>query len=149
MTLIRYSIGSFLSIGEKAKLASMNLIPPIGSDRPLLPITFFSAVNIPLALPPFVAKGLGWPDWGLGFYGVNTLFGKWLLEEIGTTSCLNRCRKALSEKDVEKHGDGFAEEPRIRGWTLLDYYSEPGDSQVVPLLVECNFLGRKNGEEGW
>jgi len=143
-----YSIGSFLSIPEKAKLATMNLVPSIGSDRPVLPITFFSAVNVPLALPPIVAKGFGWPDWGIGFYGVNALLGKWLLEEIGTTTnCVNRCKKTSVDRDLEKNEDSFAEEPRIRGWTFMDYYSEPGD--VVPLLVECNFLGRKNGEEGW
>ena len=147
MILFRYSIGSFLSIGEKAKLATMNMIPPTGLNQPVLPITFFSAVNVPLALPPMVAKGFGWPDWGLGFYGVNTLLGKWLLEEIGTTNCLNK--KYSLDRDLEKNEDNFAEEPRIRGWTFLDYYSEPETSQVVPLLVECNFLGRKDGEEGW
>jgi 1-phosphatidylinositol phosphodiesterase len=144
MILLRYAIGSFLSIGEKAKLATMNLIPPTGLNQPVLPITFFSAVNVPLALPPIVAKGLGWPDWGLGFYGVNALLGKWLLEEIGTTNCITRRKKTPVDMDLEKNDDSLSEEPRIRGWTFLDYYSEPGDSQVVPLLVECNFLGRKN-----
>ena len=127
----------------------MNLIPPISLDQPVLPITFFSAVNIPLALPPIVAKGFGWPDWGLGFHGVNTHVGKWLLEQIGANNCASRRNMANLDRDSEKNDNGFAEEPRIRGWTLLDYYSEPGDSQVLPLLVECNFLGRKSGEEGW
>jgi 1-phosphatidylinositol phosphodiesterase len=149
MISFRYSIGSFLAIGEKAKLATMNMIPPTGLNQPVLPITFFSAVNVPLALPPIVAKGIGWPDWGLGFYGVNTLLGKWLLEEIGTTTCINNRRQMALDRDLEKNEDSFTQEPRIRGWTLLDYYSEPGDSQVVPLLVECNFLGRRDGEEGW
>ena len=39
--------------------------------------------------------------------------------------------------------------PRIRGWVLMDYYEDPVDAGVIPLLVECNFRGRKAGEEGW
>lgn len=48
-------------------------------------------------------------------------------------------------------GDGqdTRQEPRIRGWAMLDFYSEPSGIDVVPLLVECNFLGRTPGEEGW
>jgi len=63
-------------------------------------------------------------------YGVNALLGKWLLERMGDG------------------GGGGAEKGLMRGWTLMDYYSEP--AQVVPLLVECNFLGGRiqNGEEG-
>jgi 1-phosphatidylinositol phosphodiesterase len=42
-----------------------------------------------------------------------------------------------------------ADEPRIRGWAYMDFYEDPVESGVVPLLVECNFRGRKLGEEGW
>ena len=111
----------------------MNLLPPTldsTQQQPFLPITYFSAASFPFALPPIVAKGFGWPDWGLGVYGINTLLGRWLLEQMGDTNTV-------------------LEGPKIRGWTLMDYYSEPSESQVVPLLVECNFLGRRNGEEGW
>jgi len=143
-----YSIPSFFSIPEKVKLGTMNLLPPRDTKQAVMPVTYFSAVNIPLALPPIVAKGFGWPDWGLGVHGVNTLLGKWLLEEMASTLMdANHRRKILG--GLEKDVDPFAEEPRIRGWSFLDYYSEPGDSQVVPLLVECNFIGRKPGEEGW
>lgn len=42
-----------------------------------------------------------------------------------------------------------AEEPRLRGWALMDYFVEPEGGNLVPLLVECNYRGRKVGEEGW
>ena len=46
-------------------------------------------------------------------------------------------------------GQEAGQEPRIRGWAMVDFYSEPSGVNVVPLLVECNFLGRTPGEEGW
>jgi 1-phosphatidylinositol phosphodiesterase len=100
----------------------MNLLPPTDTQPPCLPITYFSAANFPLALPSIVAKGFGWPAWGLGVYGINTLLGKWLLERMGESTVSN-----------------------LGGWTLMDYCDEPGETQVVPLLVECNFLGRRDG----
>ena len=42
-----------------------------------------------------------------------------------------------------------AEELRLRGWALMDYFIEPEGGNLVPLLVECNYRGRKVGEEGW
>jgi 1-phosphatidylinositol phosphodiesterase len=44
---------------------------------------------------------------------------------------------------------GAIDEPRIRGWAYMDFYEDPVESGVVPLLVECNFRGRKLGDEGW
>ncbi|KAI0303502.1 PLC-like phosphodiesterase [Multifurca ochricompacta] len=29
----------------------------------------------------------------------------------------------------------------LRGWTLMDFYDKPVESGIVPLLIECNFLG--------
>ena len=91
----------------------------------MLNISFFSAASFPLAFPPTIARGFGWPKWGLGVEGVNGRLGKWLLDRFAQ--------------------DG--ERARIRGWAFMDYYAEPAD--VVPLLVECNFRGRISGEEGW
>jgi 1-phosphatidylinositol phosphodiesterase len=51
------------------------------------------------------------------------------------------------EGDVTRSLD--AEEPRLRGWALMDYFTEPEGGNLVPLLVECNYRGRKVGEEGW
>jgi 1-phosphatidylinositol phosphodiesterase len=51
------------------------------------------------------------------------------------------------EQDVTRSLD--AEETRLRGWALMDYFTEPEGGNLVPLLVECNYRGRKVGEEGW
>ena len=110
----------------------------------------------PLALPPVVAKGFGWPKMGLGVEGVNSRLGAWLIDQLGGLPYLNKTsartkRKAssLEEKDAQALAAANQSEPRIRGFALLDYYSEPEGGYIVPLLVECNFRGRKDGEEGW
>lgn len=121
----RYAIPSFLSIPEKVSQSTQVLLPPTESDRPTLSITYFSAAKFPLAFPPTIARGFGWPQLHLGVEGVNSRVGKWLLDMLTSS-------------------DG---EPRLRGWTLVDYYADP-DQSLAPLLVECNFRGRK-GEEGW
>ncbi|KAF9484915.1 PLC-like phosphodiesterase [Pholiota conissans] len=139
-----YSIPSFFSIPEKVYLGTKNLIPPTNTQQPLLPITYFSAASFPLAFPPTIAKGFGWPKWGIGIEGVNSRLGKWLLDQLGGTSDANG--KGMKE---DKEKVSAAEEPRIRGWTFLDYYAEPEDGGIIPLLVECNYRGRKKGVEGW
>uniref|UniRef100_A0A8H7Y5F9 Phosphatidylinositol-specific phospholipase C X domain-containing protein n=1 Tax=Psilocybe cubensis TaxID=181762 RepID=A0A8H7Y5F9_PSICU len=153
-TLVRthdwYGIPSFLSIPEKVKLGTENLIPPPDLKKPLLPITYFSAASFPLAFPPTVAKGFGWPKWGLGVEGVNSKLGAWLLDQLGGDA--GAAYPKATNKDIllEKRPQGEQQaEPRIRGWTFLDYYSEPEGGDLVPLLIECNFRGRKEGEEGW
>ena len=40
-------------------------------------------------------------------------------------------------------------EPRLRGWCMMDFISYPDPQGLIPLLVECNWQGRKVGEEGW
>ena len=125
----RYAIPSFLAIPEKTALATAMLLPPTPDappfSGPVLNVSYFSAASFPLAFPPTIARSFGWPKWGLGVEGVNTRLGKWLLEQFSQNG----------------------EDARIRGWAFLDFYAEPDD--VVPLLVECNFRGRKPGEEGW
>jgi 1-phosphatidylinositol phosphodiesterase len=152
--LLRYAIPSFLSIPEKVERATQNLIiPPTTTGKPTLAITYFSAALIPLALPPIIAKGFGWPAWGFGMEGVNSRLGAWLLDKLagGPTDATDAEQgKALgAEKPSSPVLSVEAEEPRIRGWTFLDYYSESKVGNIVPLLVECNFRGRKEGEEGW
>lgn len=141
----RYGIPTFFSIPEKFQLASANLLPPTDAPQPVLPITYFSAASIPFAIPPTVAKGFGWPKWGLGVEGVNSKLGTWLLDKLGGSAAADTSR--LDE--VNEQQKEVVIEPRIRGWTFLDYYSEPEGEDLVPLLVECNFRGRKPGEEGW
>lgn len=129
----RYNIPSFLSIPEKTDLATQILLPPIHDPpMPSLAITFFSASSFPLAAPPTIAKGFGWPKVGLGVEGVNARVGRWLMDRLGS---------------VEKSVAG-PKPLRIRGWALMDFYEDP-ENAVVPLLVECNFRGRVRGEEGW
>lgn len=121
--------------------ATQNLVSPFApTAQPTLPISYFSAASFPLAPPSVVAKGFGWPAWGLGVEGVNSKLGVWLLDKL-----------AGHPVDAEKQSQTVPEEPRIRGWTFLDYYSDSdaeGGRNLVSLLVECNFLGRKKGEEG-
>ena len=143
LSLFRYAIPSFLSIPEKAERATQNLIIPPTTGQPILPITYFSAALFPLALPPVVAKGFGWPAWGLGVEGVNSKLGAWLLDKLAAPV------PDTADQGDEKLSQTVSEEPRIRGWTFLDYYSESEVGNIVPLLVECNFRGRKEGEEGW
>lgn len=76
---------------------------------------------------------------------MNTKLGVWLLDKLAGPPATNVGELGT---DVEKQSQ-VLEEPRIRGWTFLDYYSEPEGGSLVPLLVECNFRGRREGEEGW
>ena len=83
--------------------------------------------------------------------GVNTKLGAWLIDKLAGGPPVPGdadAEQGEQPSDSEK-GSSQIEEPRIRGWTFLDYYSEPGVGNIVPLLVECNFRGRKEGEEGW
>ncbi|KAG0705319.1 PLC-like phosphodiesterase [Suillus ampliporus] len=127
-----YAIPSFLSIPEKVALSTDILVASDDSPSPTLSISFLSASSIPLAFPPTIARGLGWPRWGIGFEGVNARVGKWLLDQFG---------------ERREHDDAD-EGPRIRGWALMDFYEDPMEQGVVPLFVECNFRGRRSLEEG-
>ena len=137
--------------------ATQNLIiPPYvpTTGQPTLGITYFSAALFPLALPPVIAKGFGWPAWGLGVEGVNTKLGTWLLDKLAgppvPDADTEQGEALLGGAEKRSSQTVSEEEPRIRGWTFLDYYSEPEvGKNIVPLLVECNFRGRKEGEEGW
>ncbi|THH29636.1 hypothetical protein EUX98_g4550 [Antrodiella citrinella] len=118
-----YSIPSFLNIPEKVDLATRILLPPTHDlPTPTLNITFFSAASFPLGLPPAIARGFGWPKLGFGVEGVNSRVGTWLLSLLSAV-----------------------DEPRVRGWAFMDFYQDPEDNAIVPLLVECNFKGFIHG----
>lgn len=108
---------------------------------PTLSIAFLSASSFPLALPPTIAKGFGWPKVGLGVEGVNSRFAQLLLGLLGQGGT-DTMSNALNEKAAA------TDEPRIRGWALMDFFAEP-EAALVPLLIECNYRGRRSGEEGW
>jgi 1-phosphatidylinositol phosphodiesterase len=126
-----YAIPTFLSIPEKVALSTNILAASCDSSSLILSISFLSALSVPLAFPPTMARGLGWPQWGIGFEGVNARVGKWLLDRFDERG----------DSDVD-------EEPRIRGWALMDFFEDPVGQSIVPLLVECNFRGKKC-EEGY
>ncbi len=132
------------------QLSSQNLLLPVGAQaQPILNVSFFSAAAIPLALPTTVARGFGWPKWHLGIEGVNGRVGKWLLDNLTGSGDQDPAQNE-PEKDAGSAGNGAADtdDVRIRGWAMMDFFADP-DGSVVPLLVECNFHGRKSGEEGW
>ncbi|KAH0830301.1 hypothetical protein J3R83DRAFT_1669 [Lanmaoa asiatica] len=153
----RYGIPSFFSIPEKASLSTEILISPPSLPVPTLSISFISASSIPFALPPVIARGIGWPKWGLGFEGVNERVGKWLLDRLSSDNANHqrdppdheRRRCTLPNAKDTRLAPGKDAGPRIRGWVLMDYYEDPIDAGVVPLFVECNFRRRRVGEEGW
>ncbi|KAF8528239.1 PLC-like phosphodiesterase [Hysterangium stoloniferum] len=137
-----YSIGSFLSIPEKATKASQILLQPRPpSEFPVLSITYLSASSL-LALPHTVSCGFGFPSWGLGIEGVNSRIGKWILSLFSGETEMKEFKEyhALPDPVVE---------PRLRGWCLMDFISHTNDVGLLGLLVECNYRGRAAGEEGW
>lgn len=84
---------------------------------PTLNISYTSASSIPLALPPYIAKGLGWPKW-FGFEGVNGRLAKWLL--------------TILSRSNESHKN-------VTGWVFMDFYDEPTDSSLPLLMIELNY----------
>jgi len=122
-------------------------------QRPPLAISFLSAASFPLSLPPVVARGFGWPKLGLGVEGVNSRVGRWLLGILcGDTppDLKNPGTEAIDlNKETQNPLSAETRGPRVRGWVMMDYFAEPESGGIVPLLVECNFHGRRPGEEGW
>ena len=117
-----------MSIPEKVELATKILVTP--SDVPVTPtlaISFLSAASFPLALPTTVARGFGWPQAGFGVEGVNSRFGFWLLN-------------ALTGKVNGEKGTTISD-PKVAGWTFMDFFEDPEDRDVISLLIECNFRG--------
>ena len=74
-----------------------------------------------------VARGFGWPQAGFGVEGVNSRFGLWLIN-------------TLSGKIIGGKGSTTSR-PNVKGWTLMDFFEDPEDHGVIPLLIECNFRG--------
>ncbi|KZO90382.1 PLC-like phosphodiesterase [Calocera viscosa TUFC12733] len=105
-----------------------------------LSITFFSAATFPLALPQTVALGFGWPQWNLGVEGVNVRLGRWLLDKVAGDEVFPV--NALQEQETQSRQADPGK--RLSGWTLLDFYEWPLlEAGIVPLLVELNFVGRR------
>lgn len=130
-------------------MASRILLQPNPAPEfPVLSITFLSASSVPLAFPPLVACGFGWPALGIGLEGVNSRVGRWILSQLSGVKGTERV-KTLTEGYFTLDTDDLVAESRLRGWCLMDYFKEPMDVGLVRLLVECNYRARKTGEEGW
>ncbi|KAF6743502.1 PLC-like phosphodiesterase [Ephemerocybe angulata] len=129
-----YAIPSFLSIPEKTALSTLVLQPSVpfpltfplvpspeggeekegtsGND-PMLNITYLSAAMFPLALPPTVAKGAGWPGFKLGFEGVNARVGRWLLEELAPDLKTFSTIKSASAPKAPENGYGAVKQAPV------------------------------------
>ncbi|TDL27647.1 PLC-like phosphodiesterase [Rickenella mellea] len=149
-TLVRthdwYAIPSFLAIPEKVERATRILVeaePPNNPPFPVLSISYTSAASFPLAMPPTVAKGFGWPQVGFGVEGVNSRVARWLLDAFSRDDTDGQLGKA-SSGEAEKFSKTLSTlEPKIRGWVFMDFYQEPVESGIIHLLVECNYRGRR------
>lgn len=130
-------------------------MPADDSPVPILPISYFSAASFPLAMPVTVACGFGWPNWGVGVEGVNSRVARWLMQMLCSESTVVAASPDNEEFKTEKlsgmnpHVSMHEGRVRLRGWTFMDFYEFPLDNGIVPLLVECNYRGRRVGEEGW
>jgi 1-phosphatidylinositol phosphodiesterase len=79
----RYRVKTFLSIPEKYDVLIDHLLPTLtASANPTLTLSFSSASYFPLSCPTTIAKGFGWPSWGLGIEGMNSRLTRWLLERV-------------------------------------------------------------------
>ena len=93
-------------------------LSPATERPPPFTLCFTSASYFPLSLPTLIAKGFGWPQWGLGVHGINSRFTRWLLERI-----------AAGEQ--------------VRACCLMDFYRQTGAGDgggLAELLVMMNFL---------
>lgn len=97
-------------------------LPPASN----LTISFSSAASIPLAVPPLIANGFGWPRWGLGFRGVNDRLKDWLLDRLERAG---RLRDQRADKEVQD------ELGMLRGIIPMDFYKKSG---LVELMVAVN-----------
>ncbi|PVG00204.1 PLC-like phosphodiesterase [Serendipita vermifera] len=166
-----YGIPSFLDIPEKFEVAVQMLCPkPVPDGKKDLAITFLSASRIPFALPSTVACGFGWASLHLGVEGVNSRAVRWLLTQLdnGGNSGLEAEEEVkrsqitlVTSKDMTPPKSSLNTVPytpgtvlsgqgvRLRGWVLMDFIRDPPELSLIPLLVECNWRGRVEGEEGW
>ena len=144
---------SFLSIPEKTQLATSNLLPSppsISSSQPPLNISFFSAASFPLAFPPTVALGFGWPRAGLGVEGVNVRVGRWLVGILADTNNNNGDVHDDGTLAREK-GTNEGTRTRVRGWALMDFFTDPKDvdagAGIVPLDRKSTRLNSSHSGE--
>ncbi|RSH92629.1 hypothetical protein EHS25_008074 [Saitozyma podzolica] len=110
-----YRVKTFLSIPEKYDVLIDHLLPTLtASANPTFTLSFSSASYFPLSCPTTIAKGFGWPSWGLGIEGMNSRLTRWLLERV-------------------------VQGEKVRACVPMDFYRQEG--WPGELLVLMNFLG--------
>ncbi|WVF70752.1 hypothetical protein IAT40_005546 [Kwoniella sp. CBS 6097] len=127
-----YRVHTFLQIPEKLQAITSHLEPTTtrvpsnsltNAVHTPLTLSYTSASYFPLSLPTIIAKGFGFPSWGLGVEGINTRFCRYLLGLI-------------------------RDEKKIRATVAMDFYRQCGSSggnDLAGLLVLMNFTGTGSG----
>ncbi|ORX34208.1 PLC-like phosphodiesterase [Kockovaella imperatae] len=114
-----YRVGSFIQIPEKYRIVVESLDPSLDAQLkdPSFTLSFASASNFPLALPTTMAKGFGWPSWGVGVRGINSRLSYWLLERI----CAGQ---------------------KVKACILFDFYRQTGesDADLASIMTAMNFI---------
>ncbi|KIR56088.1 hypothetical protein I315_01153 [Cryptococcus gattii Ru294] len=114
-----YRVKTFLQIPEKFGVIVRYLEPtlqPSPAYSPPFTLCYTTASYFPLSLPTIIAKGFGWPSWGLGVEGINVRMYRVLLEWI-------------------------AEDKRVRGCVPMDFYRQcAGEEGLAALLVQMNTM---------
>ncbi|WWC86044.1 uncharacterized protein L201_000915 [Kwoniella dendrophila CBS 6074] len=121
-----YRVHTFLEIPEKFDTITNHLLPAVRQPTssiisdPTFTLSFLSASYFPLSLPTIIAKGFGFPSWGLGIEGINSRMMKWLLDKYLKGEKVNAC-------------------------LLIDFYRQYGgndiDNGLAELLIQMNFTG--------
>lgn len=80
--------------------------------------------------------------------------GRWLVGILADTNNNNNNGDVHDDGTLAREkGTNEGSRTRVRGWALMDFFTDPKDvdagAGIVPLLVECNYRGRVDGEEGW
>ena len=84
-----------------------------------------------------IARGFGWPQWGLGVEGVNSRVGRWLLDELAVLhSRGDRYRDTRSVWNITEEDTSSIR--GIKGWAFIDFFHHPVN--LPPLIVEFNFV---------
>ena len=81
--------------------------------QPTFTLDYASASTFPLALPTTLAKGFGWPRWGMGIEGINSRLTRWFLTQL-------------------------SEGRRVRACLLLDFYRDGWDLAGLVLAMNMN-----------
>ncbi|KAL7423787.1 hypothetical protein Q5752_001371 [Cryptotrichosporon argae] len=140
-----YRIATFLRIPEKAAVLQTHLA---GARAGALTLSYASASDFPLAPPTWIAKGFGWPRWGLGVWGVNDRFARWLVDELARTQAGGggagdgRGAEGLGAATIKDRSGGQVEGRVARSGMVvpMDFYRQSAGGSLAELIVALNFV---------